>query len=375
MALVRLVLRLALRNRVRTAITSLGVGVTLLAYLLLRMLVDNWYSTNDEIAHSDQLVVRHKISISFWLYKRMAEQIREIPGVEEVSALIWFSGYYKDEKARFGQLAVEADKYFTIYPEYAASPEEMAAFNADRSGAIVGPDLVKRYGWRVGDRISLTGTIFPGNWPLTVRGIYHGADGYNRDWLLMHYDRLEPRDWHAHRLVVKGPPSAANAIDALFANSPTPTKTESELAVRRSWAAWSSAVVSAINVGSIFILLVLILVLGNGIAMAARESTREYAAMRAIGYRQRHIVGLVLAQGLIVSTLGIGLGLAAIPSLLRAFSKIMERQLGGSWQLELDLGATLTAVAAALAAGMVASAWPAWQSGRLQIVTALRKLA
>jgi putative ABC transport system permease protein len=357
------------------AITALGVAFTLLAFLLLRTLVGNWYSTSEATARSDQLIVRHKISISFVLYKRMAEQIMTIPGVTRVSALLWFSGYYKNEQARFGQLAVEVDKYFQIYPEYAASPDEMAAFLADRSGAIVGPDLAERYGWKVGDKVTLTGTIFPGTWDLTVRGIYAGADGYNRDWLFMHYERVQPPNGLSHRLAVKAPPGAASRIDGMFANSQTPTKTESELAVRRTWASWSSSIVAAIDMGSLFVLIILVLVLGNGMAMAARESTGEYAAMRAIGYRSKHIVALVMAEGFIVAAIGVAIGLAAIPAVLSGFSKLTEERLGGSWRLELELWSTVAGVLNALLASMLASAWPAWRSGHLPIVVALRRVA
>jgi len=375
MVMLQLILRLALRNRGRTLITAMGVGVTLMAFLLLRTLISNWYGTSEQVSSSDQLIVRHKISIAFDLQRRMAERIRTIPGVEEASALIWFSGYYKDEKTRFGQLAVEGDSYFDIYPEYAPPPDQLEAFMGDLSGAVVGSALVEKHGWKIGDKVTLTGTIFPGSWDFTVRGIYPGKDGYNKDWLFMHYKRLELRDEPAHRLVVKAPPSTAAKIDELFANTDTPTKTESEMAVRRSWASWSTAVVAAINAGSVVILGILMLVLGNAMAMATRDGMREYASMRAIGFRSRFIMVIVLGEGLVVTALGTVLGLLTIPAVLTAFSKLMEERLGGSWQLSMGWGGTLVAVLAALLGGVLASALPAWRAGRVPIVQALRKMA
>lgn len=376
MALLRLIFRLALRNRGRTLITTLGVGVTLLAFLLLRTLVANWYSVNEEVATSDQLEIRHKISISFVLWRRMNEKIRSVPGVEAVSALIWFSGYYKDEKTRFGQLAVEGEPYFEIHPEYLAPPEQMKAYMEDKSGTLVGKELADKYGWKLGDKVTLTGTLYPGNWDLTVRAIYPGAnDATDKARLYMHYDHLQLRREPAHRIVVKAEPAAAKRIDALFANTDTPTKTESQLAVQRSWSTWSSGVIAAIDFAAGLILLILMLVLGNAMAMAAREGTREYATLRAIGYRSRHIVSLVLAEGLLIAAFGVALGLLVAPSALEAFSQLMETQLGGTWSLELDAGVTLGAVGAGLFAGMLASAWPAWRSGRLPIAVALRKIA
>jgi putative ABC transport system permease protein len=375
MVMLQLILRLALRNRGRTLITAMGVGVTLMAFLLLRTLISNWYGTSEQVSTSDQLIVRHKISIAFDLYRRMAERIRTIPGVEEASALVWFSGYYKDEKTRFGQLAVEGDSYFDIYPEYAPPPDQLEAFMGDLSGAVIGSALVEKHGWKIGDKVTLTGTIFPGSWDFTVRGIYPGKDGYNKDWLFMHYKRLELRDEAAHRLVVKAPPSTAAKIDELFANTDTPTKTESEMAVRRSWASWSTAVVAAINAGSVVILGILMLVLGNAMAMATRDGMREYASMRAIGFRSRFIMVIVLGEGLVVTALGTLLGLLTIPAVLTAFSKLMEERLGGSWQLSMGWAGTLGAVLAALLGGVLASALPAWRAGRVPIVQALRKVA
>lgn len=373
MAFLRVVVRLAIRNRGRALITAVGVGVTMLAFLLLRTIVSSWYTVNADSSESDQLEVRHKISIAFGLYERMADKIRGIPGVEAVSPLIWFSGYYKDERARFGQLAVEGREFFRIFPEYDVKAEEMTSFLGDVSGALVGGELATRYGWKVGDKVTLTGTIYPGDWDLTVRGIYQG-DPHSIDlsWLFMHYKRLAPEEGHTQRLMVKAPASVAKQIDRLFANTDTPTKTQSWLSVRRSWASWSSGVIEALDLAGVLILFVLILVLGNTMAMASREVTREHATMRAIGYRSRHIMLLVMAQGFLMAAAGVALALAVAPATLHGLSKVMEDRLGGSWQLELDLRVTVLAVVVALAAGMFASAWPAWRSGRLRIVEALR---
>lgn len=375
MRLSTLSLRFALRDKWRTLITALAVSVTLIAFLLMRTLVSNWYTTHDKVADSDQFTIRHKVSISFRLARHMEPKIMSVPGVEAVSPLIWYSGNYKNEKVRFGQLAVDPEPYFKIYPQYAPPPDQRSAFFQDRSGAVVGPALAEKYGWRIGDRITLTGTMYPGDLPLTIRGIYSNIEGYNADWLFLHYERLQPRNDHAHQLVVKATPEAAQAIDALFADTDTPTKTESEHALRRSWASWSSAVVSAINWGSGLILLILMLVLGSGVAMAVRDSSREHAAMRAIGFRSRSIVVLVISEAAIVVGAGVACGLAATPGVLDVFSSALEERLGGSWELSLALAPTLGAVAAAFFAGVVAATWPAWRARQQPIATALKKIA
>lgn len=373
-AYLRLAWRFAQRNRIRALLTSLGVFTALLAFLVLRTFVANWYSVNAASAKSDQLEVRHKISIAFSVYRRMADPIRTVPGVEEVSALIWFSGYYKDEKAQFGQLAVEGS-YFRIHPEYAPPPEQLQSYMEDVSGAIVGSELAKRYGWKLGDKVTLSGTIFPGDWDFTVRGIFPSANAADGARLFMHYKRLQPRNEHAHRLVVKAAPSAAREIDALFANSATPTRTESQLALQRTWASWSSAVIAAINAAGMIILLLLALVLGNGMAMATHEATKDYATLRVIGYRSTHIVALVLAEGVVMASVGVVLGLVTLPAVLKGCSKLMEDLVGGSWQLDVDVTVLVLATGLAFLASMLASGVPAWLSSKRPIVNALRVVA
>lgn len=375
MPFVLLAWRFAFRNRVRTLVTVVGIGATLLAFLALRTLVASWYSVNEASARSDQFQIRHKISIMFPLYRRMEDKIRAVPGVQQVAPLIWYSGYYKEEKTRFGQLAVDPKPYFEIYPDYAARPEEMAAFFDDQSGAIVGPDLVEKYGWKIGDRIVLMGTIFPGELPLTVRGIYSGKTASDRGLLFMHYKLLQPSGDHAHRLVVKADAAAAKKIDALFANTDTPTKTESELSVQQAWASWSSGVIAAINVAAIAVLLVLTLVLGNSMSMATRECRQEYGAMRAIGYKTRHILTLVIAQGVAICAIGVAVGLLMAPAAFEAISQLMEERLGGTWPLELDWPVTFLTAATALCVSMLASALPAWRVTRAAISEALRSAA
>lgn len=374
MPLARLVFRMPLRHPGRTVITALGVAVTLLAFLTLRTLVASWYSVSEAKAKTDQLEVRHKISILFPVFKRMGDKILSVPGVQAVSPLIWYTGDYKNEKTRFGQLAVE-EPYFKIHPEYVAPPDHMASYFADPAGALVGIELANRYGWKVGDKVTLNGTIYRGSIDLTVRAIYAGNDTPDLARLYFHYARVNPPDGHAHRLAVKAEPAAAKKIDALFANSDTPTKTESQLSVQRSWAAWSSSVVVAIQLAAVLVLLVLVPVLGNAMAMAARDGMREHAAMRAMGYRPRHIRALIVAQGLVTAGSGIVVGICLAPSALHGFSQLMEKRLGGSWQLTLDPKVTLLAVATVVGVSLISSALPAWRSTRMPIAIALRRVA
>lgn len=379
MPLLRLAFRFAFRNRLRSVITAWGVAVTLVAFLLLRTLVANWYSVKAAAAKNERVVIGHALTTTSFLYTPQAERMRALPGVSEVSWMVWFGGYYEEPQSRFSQRAVDAESFMRLYPEFSPPAEQLQEWISDPAGAIAGQQLVDKYGWKLGDRITLTGTYYPGELPLTLRGIYPGtAEGTDRARFYFHWkyfnETLGGRN-HVHRILARiAHPEVAQEIDALFVNSQTPTKTESEQAQEQRWASWSTAIVNGIDVASGLILVILILVLGNSMAMATREASREYAAMRAIGYKARQITGLVLVQGFLVAVLGIGLGLALAPTVLRASTKLLEEQLGGVWELELYAPETLVAALTALTISMLASSLPAWHSGRLTIVDALRRV-
>jgi putative ABC transport system permease protein len=326
------------------------------------------------------MIIRHKVAITFPLFTPQAEKIRALPGVLDVSWMCWFGATYRNERDNFTQLAIDAESYLRMYPEFLPPGEELRDWLADPAGAMVGRDLAKKYGWKIGDRVVLNGTYYGGDWDFTIRAIYPGAkEDTDRATFFLHWKYLNeklPGGNHVQRLLAKVSSAAvAKHIDALFANSETPTKTESELTVHRQWADWSSSIASGINVASALVLLVLALVLGNAMAMATRESTREFATMRALGYRPRHIVALILGEGLVVTVVGVGAALVVAPSVLTSFCKLLENRLGGSWELELDASVTAVGAGAALVTSMLASAVPAWQLGRLSVIDALRKVA
>jgi len=360
-------------------ITALGVATSLVAFLLLRTLVANWYSVKEATAKNERFMIRNALTTTSFLYTPQANKIRALPGVSEVSWMVWFGAYYKDARNSFEQRAVEAESYIRLYPEFSPPADQLKDWLSDPRGAIAGDQLVKKYGWTIGDNITLTGTYYPGEWPMTLRGIYPATPGIDRAKLLFHWKYFNdtlPAGNHVHRIIAKlDAAGVAGDIDALFANSWSPTLTESERAQEQRWASWSTAIVTGINVASGLILVILVLVLGNSMAMATREATREYAAMRAIGYKTRQIVGLVLVQGFLVAALGIALGLALAPTALRASTKLLEDQVGGVWALELYPTETVITALMALAISMLASSVPAWHSGKLTIVDALRRVA
>jgi putative ABC transport system permease protein len=380
----QLIFKSAFRNRLRTLLTSVGVAIAILAFLFLRTFIASWYA-GSEAASSDRLIVRNKISLVFPLPLAYVDKVRAMPGVADVSYQNWFGGVYIDERNFFAQFASD-DSFFRLYPEYLVADEQMKAYNEDKSGTVVGELLAEKYGWKLGDRITLKGAIYPGDWEFTIRGIYHGAQK-NTDvqTMFFHWKYLNDKNPERQRdqigvVIVKvadagQSATVASTIDKTFASSLAETRTESEKAFQLSFISMASAVISAIQVISGVVLVILMLILANTLAMATRERTTEYAVMRALGFSPSHVVRLVLGEGFVIALVGAALGVGLSAPIMSFFARAFERRLGAFLgPFELDPRAAVLAVAIALAGGMLAAALPAWRAGRLRIVDALRRV-
>jgi putative ABC transport system permease protein len=381
-----LIFKSAFRNRLRTLLTSVGVAIAIVAFLFLRTFIAAWYA-GVENSSSDRIITRNKISITFELPLNYVDKVRNIVGDKgQVSYENWFGAVYpKDEKAFFANLATDPD-VFKMYPEIVIPPDQWKSYLEDRQGAVVGVHLAEKYGWKLGDKITLRGTIYPGDWDFNVRAIYHStsrAVDESSMWFQWKYfnEKLsEARKDHVGLIITKvsdGSVSTAvgQAIDKEFANSPAETRTESEKQFQLEFLSMASALINAIRIVSYVVLLIMMLILANTMAMATRERTTEYAVMRAIGFQARQIERMVLAEGLVIALVGAALGLVLATPILKFFAQIFEKQMGGFLgNFDLQMSDVIGAVAAALTLGMTAAGLPAYRAGKLKIVDGLRRV-
>jgi putative ABC transport system permease protein len=369
----------------RTLFTLLAIVVAFALYGVL-MSVRSALSGGVEAANADRLVVRQKVSLIQPLPLSYQEQLGQVPGVQAVAHANWFGGIYQEPKNFFPQIAVDPQQYLDLFPEFVLPPEQKKAWIADRTGAIVGRATAERFGFEVGDRIPIQGTFNrkaegPNVWEFTLDGIYTGAKkNTDTSQFLFHYDFLNeaksgPHDlvgWYIVRIADPAQAAAvADRIDATFANSAYETKTATEQAFAQSFADQVgniAAIVSAI-VSAVFF--TLLLVAGNTMAQAVRERTNELAVLRTLGFTNRRVMVLVLAESLLMALLGGALGLllagpvvAVLAVTMRSFLPVLY--LPGR---AVALG-SLFVLLLGLAAGLV----PAIQANRLEIVDALRKV-
>ena len=382
MLLPLLVTKNAFRHKLRTALTMVGIVVALTAFGLLRTIVDAWYA-GANASSSARLVTRSSVSLVFSLPLPYAQKIRQIPGVQSVSWANWFGGVYISERNFFPQFAIDAPSYLDMYPEFILSPAERKAFLTDRKGAIVGRKTADQYGWKVGDPVPLRGTIFPGTWTFTLRGIYEGADkGTDQSTMFFHWDLLNetikkqyPRRGDqigifVVRLHEPGEAAAVSqAIDAMFKNSLAETLTETEKAFQLSFVAMTEAILLAIQAVSFVVIVIIMAVMANTMAMTVRERGAEYATLKALGFSGGFVALLIFAESLGVALLG---GLVAI-MLTIPLANAFAEEMGTLFPIFFVSDATvLLQVGAALLVGVVAAAFPAWRTARVRIVDGLR---
>ncbi len=384
MAFILLIVKSAFRNRLRTLLTSAGVAIAIVAFLFLRTFVAAWYA-GVESAASDRMIVRNKISITFSLPLSYIDKIKNVPGVSGVSYENWFGGVYLDERNFFAKFAAD-DAVFPLYPEIQIPPDQWKDYVEDRTGAIVGEHLIEKYHWKIGDKITIQGDIYPGNWDFTIRGVYTAkTNNIDKSTMFFHWkylnEKLEERRKDQVGIVVIKVAEAgrsnevSSGIDKMFLNSIAETRTESEKAFQLEFVSMGSAVVGAIQVVSFVVLLILVLILGNTLAMASRERTTEYAVMRAIGFKPWHVVRLVLGEGFVIAAVGVIIGVAAATPIMHFFADMLEKAMGGFITgFDLRPSTVGLAVGVALVGGMLAAALPAYRAGRLKIVDALRRI-
>jgi len=384
MFIIKYVLRNLFRHKLRFILTVVGIAVAVLAFGLLRTLVGLWYS-GAEHASDTRLVTRNAISLIFPLPVSYLERIRGVPGVNAISYGNWFGGVYIDEKNFFANYAVEPRTYLNLYPEFVLPPKEKNDFLLDRKGCVVGQRLASTYGWKVGDLITLKGTIFPGQWEFALRGIFKGAEKATEErMLLFHWDYLNesvrqsvPRraDQVGFYIIgVKKPelaPEVSLAVDTMFKNSLAETLTETEKAFQMGFVSMTEAIMVAIQIVSYMVIAIIMVVAANTMAMTARERIGEYATLKTLGFKTGHLAGLIFGESVAISVLGGMLGVAAtFPAAVWIESELAQYFPYFSVSAET----LLLELLCALVVGVVSGIFPTWRGATIRIADGLKRI-
>jgi putative ABC transport system permease protein len=369
------------RRKFRTTFTLLSIFVAFLLFGLL-MTIRAAFSLGVEIAGLDRLILIHKVSLIMPLPYSYLGRLQTTPGVELATHQTWFNGIYQEPANFFANIAVEPEKFLKIYPEFRVPPDQVDAWLSDRQGAIVGRNLAERFGWKVGDRIPLIGTIWQPKqgqvWDFNLRGIYDADEGIDKTQFFFRYDYLDENRAEGEGLVgwyvVKiADPSQAVALsrtfDEMFANSSAETKTTTEKGFIEGFAKQIGDIGAIMIAISSVVLFMFGLVAASTMAQSVRERTSELAVLKTLGFPGGTILALVLAESLSIVIVGGGLGLAV------AWLFVQQGDpTGGLLPIfslpprDVVLGAALM-----LAMGLLAGAAPALGAMRLKITDALRR--
>ena len=376
-----LVIRNAFRAKLRAGLTVLGLVIALVAFGVLQTMVRAWYQGADA-ASATRLVTRNSISLVFPLPIYYRDKIRALEGVRGVAISNWFGGIWRDERSFFAQFAVDGDNFFRMYPEFVFNAEEYRDYLRDRSGAAIGRQLADLYGFKVGDRSPIRGTIYPGNWEFTVRAIFDGREEATvtrqmyfhidlvNERLKQRFPRLAERVGvfvvdvtDANRVA-----EIARAIDAEFANSLAETLTETEKAFQLSFVAMLEEILLIIQGVAYVVIVIILAVAANTMAMTARERLAEYATLKALGFAPGFVARLILAESLTIALIGLVFGMLLTPVAANAF-RLALPQFG---RFDVAPETYLQQVVAALLVGVLAALVPMLRSARVKIVDGLR---
>ena len=379
-----LVLRNLFRRKVRTIFTTLSIFIAFVLFGVL-MAIRAAFTLGVEVAGADRLMTIHKVSLIQLLPKSYMERVRGLDGVTDVTHANWFGAYYQEPSNFLANMAVDPESWLRMYPEFVVPDDQKAAWIADRTGAIVGIDSAKKYGWKVGDRVPLISPIYRkpdgGPWEFTIDGIYESpVKGTDKTQFFFHWDFINEtfrdRDvanqvgWYVIR--VKDPAASdqlAKRIDTLFANSPAETKTATEKAFVSDFANQIGDIGNIMVAIAAIVMFFILFVAGNAMAQSIRERTNELAVLKTLGFSEGRILALVLVESVVVAVIGGGLGLLAAWFII-AQGDPTNGMLPAFYFPTRDL---ILGIGLVFVLGFGTGLLPALQARRLKIVDALRR--
>jgi putative ABC transport system permease protein len=381
MTLTRFVTKNAFRNKRRSTLTVLSIAFSLLLLTLMMTIWRAFYLDQGSAESAERLVVRHRVSLTFSLPGYYREKIRAIPGVVSVVPVSWFGGIYKDQKPEnfFAQFGTDPDEFFRVYRDAAMPEEQATAWRRDRQGVIVNDSLATKYGWKLGDRIVLQGTIYPVNLELNVRGIFHSTPDNKSVYFNAKYVEEAVAFFKGQAgtfSILAASPSdvstIASTVDDMFRNSPQPTKTESEKAFGLEFVAMMGNVKAFILSICSAVVFATLLVSANTMAMSIRERTREVAVLKTLGFTKRGVLGLFVSEAVALSLagglLGVGLGW------LMVYGLTHSPQFFSFFPLKVTPGIWLVALFTSGVVGLLSSAVPSYHASQINIVDGLRHI-
>jgi len=372
----------SLRNKRRSFLTISSVAVSLCLLGVLIAIYHALFMHDQSPGQALRLVVRNRVSLAQPIYASYEEKVRRVPGVKEVSVWNWYGGTYKDQDQKnfFARFAVEPKAFLTIRTQLDMPNDQRQAFIKDRQACIVSDDLARKLGFQVGQRIQLTGDIYPGTLDLKVVGIYHDPDATQS--MFFNWDYLKEtlpvgrRSYIGTIAVLADSPDSvpriAKAVDDMFENAPPQTKTESEQQFALSFVSFLGNIKVFLMAICAAVTFTILLVSGNTMAMSVRERIKEVGVLKTLGFTNEGILGIIIGEALCIALIGGVIGLVLAWLLTTGLTKSGAGAMVGVADLGLTWFTVVLSLAIALFIGFISSFVPAWNAARTNILDSLR---
>jgi putative ABC transport system permease protein len=379
MTLSTFVTKSAFRNKRRTILTMVGIGLPLVVLTIMMTIWRAFYSDNGSEQSTQRLITRHRVSLTFSLPIYYRQKMAAVPGVVAVVPTQWFGGLYIDDKPEhfFAQFATDPQDFFKVYTDFKIPPDQLDAWQHDRAGAVVDSELAKKFHWKVGDRIVLKGTIWDANLELTIRGIYTAPQPtqsvyFDRKYLEEAVPIMKDQSG-TFGILADSPgnvPKVAAAIDDMFHNSPQQTKTESEKAFGLDFVAMLGNVKAFILGICGAVVFASLLVSANTMAMSIRERTREVAVLKTLGFTRKAVLALFVGEAIVVALLAGVIGISLGSGMM--FLVGHNPNLGFFQGISVNPVTMVLALLLAALVGLIAALIPSYHASRVNIVEGLR---
>jgi putative ABC transport system permease protein len=382
MTLSSFIVRNAFRNKRRSMLTMLSISFSLLLLTLMISIWRTFYIDQGAPDSAKRVITRDRVSLAFLLPIYYRDKIRTIPGVVAIAPMTWFGGRYKDDRPEnfFAQVATDPDEYLKVASDKIVPADQVIAWQHDRAGALVDITLANKYGWKVGDRITLQGTIFPANPELTIRAIYHRDPPQNSLYFNTKYlEEAVPwfkgqAGWFSTQLASGDDVGRVSAeIDSMFRNSPLQTKTESEKAFQLSFVATLGNVKAFILGICGAVVFAILLVSGNTMAMSVRSRTREVALLKTLGFTRGRVLSLFVGESVALAIAGGLLGTLVAAAFIRWLTH-SSIAIGIPTDMKVTLPTVAISLLVAATVGFLSGYVPAYNASRMNIVDGLRHI-
>ena len=375
-------MRNTFRNKRRSLLTMLSIGFSLLLLTMMMSIWRTFYIDQGPPNAAKTIITRDRVSLAFFLPAYYRDKIRSVPGVVAVAPMTYFGNVYKDDRATnsFAQVVTDPEEYPKVAVDKIVPPDQLLAWQRDRTGAMVDIELVKKFGWKIGDHLILQSPYFPVHPEVTIRAIYT-VDPPVRS-LYFNTKYLEESvgwfkgqaGWYISQ--VDKPSDVApvsRAIDEMFRNAPQHTKTESQQAFRLSFVSSLGNVKAFILSICGAVVFTILLVSGNTMAMSIRSRTREVAVLKALGFTRQRVLSMFVGEAVALSVAGGVLGVLGATALIRWLTH-SPVAIGIPAEMKVTVPTMLASLLVAATVGFVSGCLPAYNASQTNIVEGLRHI-